>query len=498
MDQRGSGVLLHVTSLPSLYGIGDLGLKAFEFADFLAASKQKYWQILPLNPTDPAFDNSPYHSFSAFAFNPLLISPELMIEEGLVDRGDLQSLLNFPTERVDYSRALLLKENIFFSAYERFKERTYKEGFDKFCSENASWLDDYSLFMALKSRFPAKSWNEWPSEIRDRQPEAIKTVKDELQDEIQMEKFLQYVFDKQWKGLKNYCNQRGILIIGDIPIYVVYDSVDVWAHPELFRLDSNRKPDVVAGVPPDYFSETGQLWGNPLYRWDAMKERKFDWWIMRLEHNLQLFDWVRIDHFRGFVGYWEVPAKETTAINGRWIQAPALDFFNEVKKRFPSLAIIAEDLGTITPDVKEIMEHFAFPGMKVLLFAFGEDNPEHPYLPHTYEKNCLVYTGTHDNNTVKGWFKSEAKPEDRKRLFRYLGRRVSEKDVHWEFIELGMISVANTFIVPMQDVLGLEEDARMNRPGTTRGNWRWRLMPKQLSASLVEKLAEMTKVCDRA
>ena len=497
MDQRGSGVLLHITSLPSLYGIGDLGPKAVEFVDFLAASKQKYWQILPLNPTDLAFDNSPYHSFSAFAFNPLLISPELMIEDGLVGPKQLQSLPNFPLDRVDYRRALLLKKNIFCSAYDGFKKGLHKEGFEKFCSENASWLDDYSLFIALKSQFRTKSWNEWPSEIKDRQPEAIKTIKAQLQDEIQREKFLQHVFDKQWKRLKKYCHQKGIRIIGDIPIYVVYDSVDLWTQPELFKLDSNRRPYVVAGGPPDYFSETGQLWGNPLYRWNVMKERKFDWWIMRLERNLQLFDWIRIDHFRGFVGYWEVPAGDATAINGRWVQAPALDLFNEVKQRFPSLPIIAEDLGTITPDVNEIMEHFAFPGMKILLFAFGEDNPEHPYLPHTYEKNCLVYTGTHDNNTVKGWFKSEATPEDRKRLFRYLGKTVSEKEIHWEFIELGMMSLANTFIVPMQDVLGLEEDARMNRPATTRGNWRWRLAPKQLTVPLAEKLAEVTETYGR-
>jgi len=498
MDQRRSGVLLHITSLPSVYGIGDFGPKAFEFADFLAASKQKYWQILPLNPTDTAFDHSPYHSYSAFALNPLLISPESMIEEGLFDPKNFQSPENFPAERVDYSRALMLKKNIFYSAYECFKGKAHKEDFEEFCSENAPWLDDYSLFMALKTRFRGRSWNKWPFEIRDRHREAIKALKNELQAEIQKEKFFQHVFDQQWKRLKKYCNQKGIRIIGDIPIYVVYDSVDLWTHPELFKLDSNRRPCVVAGVPPDYFSETGQLWGNPLYRWNVLKETKFDWWIMRLRRNLQLFDLVRIDHFRGFVGYWEVPAEDSTAINGKWVQAPALEFFNEVKKEFPSLPIIVEDLGTITPDVKEIMEHFAFPGMKVLLFAFGEDNPEHPYLPHTYERNCLVYTGTHDNNTVKGWFKREAKPEDRKRLFRYLGKQVSYKDIHWEFIRLGMMSVANTFVAPMQDVLGLGEEARMNRPATTSGNWRWRLKPKQLTISLAEKLAEITETYGRA
>jgi 4-alpha-glucanotransferase len=498
MDHRGSGILLHLTSLPSLYGIGDMGPKAFEFVDFLVASKQKYWQILPMNPTDLTFDNSPYHSFSAFAFNPLLISPESMVEDGLVEPEQLRSLPKFPLDRVDYRRAFLLKKHIFGLAYDGFKKNRHREGFDRFCSENASWLDNHSLFMALKTRYHGLSWSQWPPEIRKRLPDAVEATRNDLQDEAQKEKFLQYLVDKQWRRLKNYCDQNGIQIIGDIPIYIVYDSVDLWTHPELFKLDSNKSPYVVAGVPPDYFSETGQLWGNPLYNWDAMKERKFDWWIKRLERNLQVFDWVRIDHFRGFVGYWEVPAGDTTAIHGRWVKAPASTFFNEVKKRLPSLPIIAEDLGTITSDVREIMAHFGFPGMKVLLFAFGDDNPEHPYLPHTYEKNCLAYTGTHDNNTVRGWYKCEAKPEEKKRLFRYLGKEVSEDHIHWEFIKLGMKSAANTFMVPMQDVLGLGEDARMNKPATTSGNWRWRLMSSQLTASLAEKLASATETYGRA
>jgi 4-alpha-glucanotransferase len=268
-------------------------------------------------------------------------------------------------------------------------------------------------------------------------------------------------------------------------------------HPELFKLDSSKKPYVVAGVPPDYFSKTGQLWGNPIYNWDAMKQTRYDWWVKRMELNLNLFDLVRIDHFRGFVGYWEIPAKESTAIHGKWVHAPAKDFFNELKKRFRSLPIVAEDLGIITPDVNEIMKHFDFPGMKILLFAFGEDNPEHPYLPHTYKKSCVVYTGTHDNNTVKGWFQTEAKPADKKRLFHYIGQTVSEQEMHWEFIKLGTKSAANTFIVPMQDILGLGEEARMNRPSTKKGNWRWRLLPEQLTAPLAEKLAEITEASGR-
>jgi 4-alpha-glucanotransferase len=498
MQQRGGGVLLHVTSLPSHSGIGDLGPEAYAFADFLAASKQKYWQILPLNPTDLACDNSPYHSFSAFAFNSLLISPELLIEDGLLERRDVGSFPILPKESVDFRSVIPFKTKILFSAYERFEKRVNKQGYDKFCEDNAFWLDDYSLFVALKSRLRGQPWHKWPKEIRDRQPTAIDAVRVDLAHEIQREKFLQHVFYKQWTGLKNYCHQKKIQVIGDIPIYVVHDSADVWAHPEIFRLGKDKKPEVVAGVPPDYFSKTGQLWGNPLYRWDVLRQKKYDWWVKRMAHNLRLFDWVRIDHFRGFVGYWEIPAKAKTAIHGRWVKAPAMDFFKTMKQRFQPLPIVAEDLGIITPDVKEVMDFFAFPGMKVLLFAFGDNNPEHPYLPHTYGKNCLVYTGTHDNNTVQGWFKVEAKPEDKKRLFRTIGRTVPQKEIHWEFIRLGAMSTANTFIVPMQDVLGLGEHARMNRPATTKGNWRWRLLPEQLTSSLTGRLREITEASGRA
>jgi 4-alpha-glucanotransferase len=496
--QRGSGVLLHITSLPSPYGIGDLGPEAYAFVDFLASSKQKYWQILPLNPTDLSCDNSPYHSFSAFAFNPLLISPDSLIEDGLLDPGDAGSLPILPRESVDFRTVIPFKTKILLSAYERFRKQENKQGYEKFCEENVGWLDDYSLFVALKSRFRRRPWHTWPKEIKDRHPPAINAVREKLTHEIQREKFLQYVFYKQWTSLKNYCNKRGIEVIGDISIYVVHDSVDVWAHPELFKLDKHKRPYVVAGVPPDYFSKTGQLWGNPLYRWDVMQQRKYDWWIERISHNLELFDWVRIDHFRGFVGYWEIPAKEKTAIHGKWVKAPAMDFFKTIKQRFQPLPIVAEDLGIITPDVKEIMDFFAFPGMKVLLFAFGDDDPDHPYLPHTYGKNCLVYTGTHDNNTMLGWFKGEARPEDKKRLFHTIGRTVPDKEVHWEFIRLGAMSIANTLIVPMQDILGLGVEARMNRPATRTGNWRWRLLPELLTPTLTRSLRGITTTSRRA
>jgi 4-alpha-glucanotransferase len=497
MQQRGSGVLCHITSLPSPYGIGDLGSGAFAFIDFLAASRQKHWQILPLNPTDTASDNSPYHSCSAFAFNAHLISLDLLAEEGLLDRRDLEAFPNFSKKRVEFEKVIPAKRKMLCIAYERFKEQGNNREFDNFRRENMSWLGDYCLFVTLKSRFLGKPWNKWPSEIRDRQPDALISAQSSYQDEIRREMFFQFVFDTQWKRLKNHCNQRGIQITGDIPIYVVHDSVDLWTHPELFQLDENGEPSVVAGVPPDYFSETGQLWGNPLYRWKRMKETKFDWWVNRVAHNLMLFDWIRMDHFRGFVGYWEIPAKEKTAVNGRWVKAPAVDFFSTLKQKFHSLPIIAEDLGTITPDVNEIMDRFDFPGMKVLLFAFGEDNPNHPYLPHTYGNNYIVYTGTHDNNTVKGWFQKEAGTEEKERLFRYIGRTATKDDVHWEFIRLGAMSAANTFIVPVQDVLGLGQESRMNRPATKKRNWRWRLLLHQMTPDVEDSFAEMTQACDR-
>jgi 4-alpha-glucanotransferase len=497
MNKRGSGILLHLTSLPSPFGIGDLGPEAYRFVDFLDQAKQSYWQILPLNPIDPAYGNSPYHSISAFAFTKLLISPQLLVKDGLLDKSDILENSHFPREKVDYEAVIDYKNDLFQLAYERFKKAENREEFQKFCQKNSSWLDDFSLFVSLKSHYKGSEWSKWPEKIRDRDHETIQAIKKELKEEIERQKFLQYIFLQQWFALKSYCNQRRIRIIGDMPIYVDYDSVDVWAHPELFELDPQKKPYAVAGVPPDYFSTTGQLWGNPLYRWDVLQERGYEWWIQRTEQNLKLFDMVRIDHFRGFVGYWEVPASQSTALHGKWVKAPAVDFFNRLTQRFPDLHLIAEDLGVITPDVEEVMHHFGFPGMKVLLFAFGEDNPMHPYLPHNYERNCIVYTGTHDNNTVRGWFEGEAKPEEKRRVYHYLGREVPDQQIHWEFIRLAMMSVARTVIIPMQDILGLGAEARMNRPATTKGNWQWRLLPEQLSSSLAEKLGETTRVYGR-
>jgi 4-alpha-glucanotransferase len=498
MKRRGSGILLHVTSLPSPYGIGDLGSGAYRFADSLTETKQGFWQILPLNPTDPAYGSSPYHSISAFASNPLLISPELMVGDGLLTESDMEPVPDYPKGRVDYPAAIAFKERLFHLAHERFESKRDTHDYERFCSDNSSWLDDFALFVALKTHFRGTVWTEWPQEVRDRQPEVLEALKGQLHERIELHRFLQYLFFQQWSSFKTYCNQRGIQIFGDIPIYVEHDGVDVWSNPEIFKLDEKGKPSVVAGVPPDYFSETGQLWGNPIYRWEVLKDTGYAWWVRRLQHNLKLFDLIRIDHFRGLIGYWEVAAGEANAINGRWIEAPGEDLLKVLYKRFPHLPVIAEDLGVITPDVREIMHRFELPGMKVLLFAFGEDLPTNPYIPHNLPRNCVLYTGTHDNNTVRGWFEREATPEIKERLFGYLGREVPADDIHWELIRLAMMSVANMVIVPMQDILGLGEEARMNRPATSEGNWQWQLLPDQLTPSVAERLLQMTERYGRA
>lgn len=499
MRRRGSGILLHLTSLPSSFGIGDIGPWAYRFGEFLADAKQSYWQILPLNPTEPIYANSPYLSTSAFACNPLFISPDLMIQDDLLLTSELDPPpAEFLPEKVGYEAVHHHKKLLLNRAFERFQGRKNPPEYEKFFREQSYWLDDFALFKTLKSRFRGKMWSDWPPDLRDRQPEALQAARKGLLPELEREKFHQYVFFKQWLALKNFCNQKSIQIIGDIPIYVNYDSSDVWVHQELFKLDDQKKPYVVAGVPPDYFSKTGQLWGNPIYRWEVMEENGFAWWIQRVRHILKLVDWVRIDHFRGLVAYWEVPAKETTAIHGRWIKAPALEFFNRLMKEVPRLPVIAEDLGIITPDVQEVMKHFHFPGMKVLLFAFGDDLSTNPYLPHNLPRNCVAFTGTHDNNTIKGWFEREATPEEKKNLWRYLGREVAIDDLPWELIRMVMMSVANTTIFPMQDVLGMGAEARMNHPSTQEGNWEWRLLPDQVTPALATRLRELTEIYGRS
>jgi 4-alpha-glucanotransferase len=498
METRGSGLLLHLTSLPSPFGIGDMGPGAYRFADSLKKSRQRFWQVLPLNPTDLFHGGSPYSTHSAFAGNTLLISPEILVKQGRLDRSDLEPTPPFPEDRVDFPMVATYKANLLQKAYDRFKT---KRGTDscylEFCRENAWWLDDFVLFRALKRHFADQPWDLWPAEIRDREPKALDSIYTEVHERIEREKFFQHLFFNQWRSLKAYVNGKDIRIIGDLPIYVDYDSADVWAHPEFFKLGENMRPTVVSGVPPDYFSETGQLWGNPVYDWDALKQGAYEWWISRIGFNFRLYDYIRLDHFRGFVACWEVPADGNTAADGQWSKAPAFEFFDRLRRRFLHLPVVAEDLGIITPDVREIMRHFNFRGMRVLLFAFGDNFPANLHLPHGLERNVVLYTGTHDNNTIRGWFETEADDEEKQSVFKYLGKKVSVQEINWEIIRLAMMSVANTVIIPAQDIIGLGTEARMNTPAIRQGNWRWRMPPETLTSSMIQRLAEMTRIYNR-
>ncbi len=499
MNNRGSGILLHITSLPSPFGIGDLGPWAYRFADFLSQTRQAWWQVLPLSPTDQLSGNSPYSSISAYAGNTLLISPELLTEWGYLSLEDIAQHPPFPSERCDYSSVIPFKSKLLLRAYKKFKSgKINARAYEEFCSQHSAWLEDVALFSVIKNRFRGKVWSKWDKGLKDRDPGMLEHIRKDFHDAVEQEKFLQYLFFTQWFSLKSYCNKKGIRLVGDIPIYVNYDSVDVWTHPEIFKLNKQKQPIGVAGVPPDYFSATGQLWENPVYRWDILQTTGYHWWMQRIAHNCTLFDALRIDHFRGFVAFWEVPYGEKTAVNGRWVTVPAENFFATLSREFPSINLIAEDLGYITPDVRDIMQRFGFPGMRVLLFAFGEDQPAHPYLPHNYIPQCVAYTGTHDNNTARGWFEHEATPQDRQRLCRYLGRETVSKHVHADLLRLAMGSVANMVIIPMQDILGLGQEARMNRPSTVSGNWEWRLVPEQLTSECGEFLRELTCIYGRA
>ena len=497
--KRSSGILLHVSSLPSRYGIGDLGPEAYKFADFLAASKQSYWQILPLNPTETGHGNSPYSSMSTFAANTLLISPEFLVEDGFLLPEDIASPPAFQDGGVDYETVTEFKTRLLDLSWERSKPNLKKEhDYYTFCAANELWLPDYALFKVLKAYCNKTPWNEWPVPLRDRDAHALDEARTKFHEDIEREMFCQYLFSRQWSRLKAYCNDKGIQIIGDIPIYVNQDSAEVWRFPHIFRLNADKTPTEVAGVPPDYFSQTGQRWGNPVYNWDELKNSGYGWWIQRMERTFALYNVVRIDHFRGLVAYWEIPAHEQTAVNGKWVEAPARDFFNTLLKHFACFPVIVEDLGTITPDVKEVMEQFSFPGMKVLLFAFGENNPKHIYLPHMYAENYVAYTGTHDTNTLRGWFDRETTQEQKQKVFSYIGHEVQPHDIHWAMIRLLMLSRAYLTIIPLQDVLCLGEEARMNKPSTLQGNWRWRLLPGQLNAELSRSLGDLTWTYGRA
>ncbi|MBU1932658.1 MAG: 4-alpha-glucanotransferase, partial [Candidatus Omnitrophica bacterium] len=404
----------------------------------------------------------------------------------------------FPEEYCDYIGAVKYKERLFDAAYRHFRKGVeLNYSYKSFCYGNSSWLEPYALFVVLKRHNGGKPWNEWEKKFRDKSPDAIRSARDRFRDEMEKEKFLQYIFFRQWLSLKKYCSKHNIKVIGDMPIYVMFDSSDVWNNASLFKLDRKKKPSYVSGVPPDCFSKSGQLWGNPVYRWGMLRKTGYKWWIRRFRHALRLFDIVRVDHFRGFVAFWQVPAHEKTAIRGRWVKAPANNFFKTLLKTFPRLPIIAEDLGIITPDVKKVMCKFRFPGMRVLLFAFGEDNPRHPYLPCNFIHDCVAYTGTHDNNTVKGWFVNEASGEEKKRLSGYLGHEVGVDNVNIEFIKMCESSISNTVIIPMQDILGLGQEARMNTPSKSEGNWRWRLSAGQLKKGLSKEILDLVKTYGR-
>lgn len=499
MKKRASGVLMHFSSLPSKYGIGDLGPAAYEFADFLAETKQQYWQILPTTPTNSFCGNSPYSSISAFAGNLLFISPDLLLNEGLLNEKDLKETPVFSKNQCEFEKVIPYKMQLLEKAYNKFQADGHsKNDFEWFCGEHSCWLDDYSLFVVLKREFDDKGWNDWPENFSKRQPAALNKIKTEKKEELQKERFFQFLFYKQWFALKSYCNERAVQFIGDIPIYVNYDSADVWVYPELFKLDSNFKPKAVAGVPPDYFSKTGQLWGNPVYNWEIHEKTGFNWWHKRIAHNLHLVNQIRIDHFRGLVAYWEVSAEEKTAINGQWVKVPVDKLLESIRDRYPHFPIIAEDLGVITDDVRECLHRYNIPGMKILLFAFCSDDAEHPYLPHNYERNCVVYTGTHDNNTVLGWYENNATKEEKEQLAQYIGRKVKKEDLPWTMIRMAMQSVADIALVPIQDILCLGGEARMNKPAVAYGNWSWRMEPAVLTKTVRTQLKIMTQIYGRA
>jgi 4-alpha-glucanotransferase len=480
--ERSAGVLLHPTSLPGRYGIGDLGEDAYHFVDFLAAAKQLLWQILPLGPT--GYGDSPYQAFSAFAGNPLLISPDRLVAEGFLPEEAVEEVPDFPAAVVDYGPIIDYKRSLMRRAHEHFLangEAIQHEAFDRFCRNTAYWLDDFALFMALKEHHTKQDggvWNTWPKPIARRQARAMKQWAKDLAAEIALHKFQQFLFYKQWLELKSYANSRGVKIIGDIPIFVAYDSADVWAHPELFYLNKDGSPAVVAGVPPDYFSETGQRWGNPLYRWDVFAADNYNWWVQRMHMNLVQADIARIDHFRGFEAYWEIPATEPTAVIGRWVKGPDSAVFEAIKARLGELPIIAEDLGVITPEVEELRDRFGFPGMRILQFAFGGTRNS-SFLPYNYNQNTVVYTGTHDNETTLGWYLN-ATEDERDHVRRYTNS--SGRDIVWELIRLAYSSTADIAIIPMQDLFVLGNEARMNYPGREGGWWRWRYTHGMFSA----------------
>jgi len=505
---RSSGLLLHPTSLPGPYGIGEIGPSAFEFIEFASNAGQKLWQVLPLTPT--GYGDSPYQSFSAFAGNPLLISLDLLVDQGLLNRDLLQAVPTFPEDHVDFGSVIKFKYPILRIAAQTFfsANSSLRAEFDGFVSEQAWWLDDFALFMAAKEAHHFVSWTSWDGDLALRRPEAMARWKERLAEPISAHKFWQYIFSKQWSAVRERCHQRGIRIMGDIPIYVAHDSADVWANPELFYLDADGNPSKVAGVPPDYFSATGQLWGNPIYRWDILKSQDYDWWVRRFRETFKIVDLVRLDHFRGFEAFFEIPAGETTAVNGTWAKGPGADLFRFVTAKLGQLPVIAENLGVITPEVEAIRDEFDYPGMAILQFAFSTDPQAPSFRPHNYVHNQVAYTGGHDNDTMCGWWNAGAADSTRSEsdvtrekedCAQYFGvtRDQLDHEVNWIFIREVMRSVADTVLVPMQDVLGLGTEARMNLPGSFGRWWKWRMKPGSLKPQDAERLLSFVKMYER-
>lgn len=491
---RSSGILLHPTSLPGPDGIGDLGPEAYRWIDFLHASGTQLWQILPLGPT--GYGDSPYQCFSAFAGNPYLVSPILLLESGLLKTSDLRQRQEFPENTVDFGPVIQWKSHLLDTAFNNFltlQSSEIADQFEHFKRGNSNWLDDYGLFMAIKESQGGQSWSDWPKALKFREFTALEQVRLELATVIEKVKFSQFLFNQQWQNLKNYAHEKEIRIIGDMPFVIAFDSADTWANPQLFLMDESLSPTMVAGVPPDYFSATGQLWGNPLYNWPVHAQQNYDWWARRLGAVLSMVDLVRLDHFRGFAGAWHVPFGSENAIKGEWKKSPGLELFTALQKHFPDLPIIAEDLGVITPDVEELRDGFGFPGMKILQFAFSGD-PQDDFLPHHYPVNCFAYTGSHDNETAQGWF-DHATLKEKKFCLDYLG--ANETEVPHRMIREVWRSVADFAIAPMQDFLGLGSEARMNLPGCASGNWSWRMPKRALSSELKDQVYQLNFLYSR-
>jgi len=492
---RSSGILLHPTSLPGRYGVGDLGAESRRFADFLSAAGQKLWQVLPLGPT--GYGDSPYQCFSARAGNPLLINLEGLVEKGWLDASALASAPAFPEDRVDFERLIPWKTAVLESA------TPPRSGFEEFCETNAHWLDDFALFMALKEAHHGVAWTQWEPAARDRDPKALAKWREQLTAPIASQKFLQFAFFQQWRELREYCRARGVRIMGDLPIYVAHDSADVWANPQYFQLDTLGNSTVVAGVPPDYFSQTGQLWGNPIYRWDVLAKDNYRWWLDRFRAALEMVDMIRLDHFRGFEAYWEIPASEPTAVHGRWVKGPGAALFRAAQAALGELPLVAENLGVITPEVEAIRHELGFPGMSVLQFGFGTDAQAPTFRPHNYPREVVAYSGTHDSDTTVGWWSSKGRGEStrsdddirRERDFAMRYLNTDGREIHWVFIRTLLASVADTVLFPLQDVLGLGSEARMNLPATLGGNWRWRY--RSLKPELSDRLRLLTELFDR-